>query len=442
MKTNALRATLAATLLGLSACSHSVTTAPYKPAEQNNGMVYALPRTQLSVTVTYTLNKSVQLKNGLPVGNPVYTLTVDKPAVVTPQLIPDAGNTFIISGDGLAKDGRLDASFKFAVDDNQLLTSVSADLTDKTPQVIQSLVGSAISYAKWAAVAGTAVKTLSAEEQAAVDLQKRYTDRIAAIDRAIPGISASGDKDRMGELKQLVAERALLVEALATHRAANAPVKSEKDIAYTQVISVADLVEGEVAIKPPAAYFGLKDDNTIPKVTVALAADSTQKDNARRKLFEQITAEETEGIYYRVPSRAALTIKQGGTVLFDNTLALAELGPINKVEARYKMWAKRKTTINFSKTTGSISDYGVDTTSSAEAVTGALATSLEKAQVAATELQKQKDDAKAKEKSAEELHLAEMEQQKKLLEAELDLIKAEKALAKEKAGDAPDGGNE
>lgn len=399
-----------------------------------SGVVYALPRTRVDVTVTYTVKSTTLQKNGVAAPTAARSASIKTPVTVTPVLVADDDNRFILSGEGLAKDGRLDSNFKFAVNDKQLLTSVSADLTDKSPETFQSLVGAAISIAKIAAVAG------------ADPVEDDYAARIGVLDTKIIAVSRADGKDRMKEMKALIDERALLVGALEKYREANSPVVAETAIPYTVSLNLDVLVAGGTQdIKAPASLLGIPDA-AVPVVRVTLACSTEQKANAALRVFAGSAEKPKDGVYYRVPSPARLQlalVKGNDTIpLFDAPVTFAHFGAIHYVEARYKMWARRKTTINFSEATGSLRDYGVESTSSAAAAATALDASLGKVQEAVAELKKQKEEAAAKVQSDDDKKLAALEQKQKLLDAELGVLKSEKALAKEKAGDAPDGGNE
>jgi len=133
------------------------------------------------------------------------------------------------------------------------------------------------------------------------------------------------------------------------------------------------------------------------------------------------------------PVRVRVTVAPKAVVVLDGEISFAQLGPFNQVEAKYKTWAKRTTQITFSPKTGSLSEYGVDATSSAEAATSALGTSLGKTQAAVEEIRKTQAAADAKKTSPNQLRLNDLEMQRDLLKAEADVIKARQELDQARA---------
>jgi hypothetical protein len=410
----------------LTGCATSVTTLPYQPAAMNNGVVYALPKNLLKVMVTYTIQKKTTLAHGL-VKTTTETPLLRKPIVLESVLTQDPENSFVLSGEGLVKDPRLDANFKFQVGPNQLLTGVSADLSDKSPEIIQGLVGSAISAAKLVAVAGEG-------EEAAL---KKLATRLDQIDQETVDLAAGADPKKLEKIQDLMKEQKVLLDYLNRHRELNTVKTEEREVAFSKTLDVAKLIwnkEGYwmAEIAASGATLGNFSDDVVPVITLQIQATAAQFHHATTPLA--LEAKGAPGIYYRVPTplRIVATTTKGTipVTLLDDTISFCQAGPINKVEARYKTFAKRKTTIEFSPVTGSISEYGVTSTSSAEEAAKTLDTSLGQVQHAVVDIQKAQAAAEAARKSPAQVRLAELETQKKLLETEADVIKAQQELAR------------
>jgi len=398
-------------------CVRSVTSNPYNPRSTNDGVVYSLPKTRLKLTITYTIEKETTLKNGIPVSKEE-TVKISKPIVVEPILAPDWSNTFVLSGEGLAKDSRLALSFKFAVGENQLLTSVTTDVTDKTPEAIGSLVGAGISIAKMAAVAG--------EEKVPPPLQKVQA-RLRAIDDEFATLASQSDPKKLEKLDALVKEQQALVAFAAKYQELNTPKTEQREVTYSRVLDFADLSWDSpgslwtTAVQAPGKMLGPNiNDYDVPRATIEVFATSDQHTNATTPFA--VPDKGADGILYRapVPLHTKITIAPNSVVVFDDLIAFAQAGAVDKVQARYKVFSNRKTSVTFSTATGSLKEYGVDTTSSAEAAAKALDTSLTKVQTAVTDIQKAQKDAK----------LAELETQKKLVDAQAALLKAQQDAAK------------
>jgi Skp family chaperone for outer membrane proteins len=126
-------------------------------------------------------------------------------------------------------------------------------------------------------------------------------------------------------------------------------------------------------------------------------------------------------------------------------MSYPQFGAIGVAPVRSKRFAKQKTGITVSATTGALKTYKVEGGSSAEGAASTVATALGSVQQSLLDikvgqelelLKKQKEllDAKkaldsAPEQSAEDKKLAELRKQKELVDAELALAKAKKDLA-------------
>jgi len=189
-------------------------------------------------------------------------------------------------------------------------------------------------------------------------------------------------------------------------------------------------------ISAPAAKLEDFPQAEVPSTRIELFVTEEQFKNANNKFFSETSGTLEPSVIYRVPTpvRVRVIVAPKNVVVFDGEIPFAQLGPFNKVEAKYKLWAKRKTQINFSPNTGSIKEYGVEATSSAEAVAKALDTSLSKVQTAVDDIRKKQETAEAAKKTPEKIKLDELEIQRKLLEAESALIKAQQELNKLKSG--------
>jgi hypothetical protein len=413
-----------------SGCARSVTTAPYVLNKRNSGVVYALPKTRLRVTVTYTVIAKTKIENGIASPLPK-EIVIAKPVVIEPLLVSDTKNTFVLSGERLVKDSRLDASFKFQLNDNQTLASVTSESLDKSPEIFQGLVGSGISIAKMVAVAGAGGIPTPLKEIGA---------RIKVIDNEVAALATGNDTDKATKIKKLLDEESVLMDAAKRYLELNGEKSEEKDIAYIQILDVADFSKvgnsytKEVAV--PAAKLGDFNQPAIPVLKIELLLTDDQMARAKANFFSDDKAKPDPSIVYRVPTpvRVKATAAPKNVVVFEDDILFAQIGPFNSVEAKYKLWAKRKTAITFSATTGSVKEYGVESTSSAEAAAKALDTSLTKVQGAVVDIQKAQAAAEAAKKTPEQTKIIELDTQKKLLEAEAALIKAQQELDKLKPG--------
>jgi hypothetical protein len=383
--------------------------------------------TRLKASITYTIQKETKMSNGIPVST-TETVLISKPITLESILSPDEANSFVLSGDGLAKDSRLDMSFKFGVSDNKLLASVTSDITDKTPAIVEGFVGSGISIAKMVAVAGEGLP----------EPLKKVSTRLDVINNEIVSLASQTDPKKLDKIAALVKEQQALLTFATKYNEMNTPKTEEHDVVYTVVLDLGDFKWDGIAkawtyeIRAPGKKLGDKINNSdVPGATIQVFG--TADHHANSIMSYKVPEEGENGILYRAPAflRTKVTIAPFNILVYDDYIPFAQAGPINKVEARYKIFTNRKTTITFSSSTGSVKEYGVEAGSSAEAVTKSLDTSLSKTQTALEEIRKAQAAAR---KSPEETKLADLDIQKKLADGEANLIKSQKELDKLKAG--------
>jgi len=409
-----------------SGCMSSVTTLAYNPNKANHGVVYALPRTRLKVTVNYTIRRETTLQNGIPL-NTNQTVLVGKPVVLETLQAPDPNNRFVLSGNGLVNDSRLDASFKFSVDDNQLLTAVTTDITDRSPEIFQSLVASGISMAKLAVAAG--------ERRELPGPLKPVEARLIAINGEAATLAGQDDPKKLDKLDALMKEQQAWLAFISKYQDLNGTKTDDHDVPYSEILDLNDFQkQGDHwtrEIQASGKKLGDHIDNlAVPRTVVDVFLTDEQHDNATQGY--SVASKGENDILYRAstPVRTRVTVLPDNVVVFNDYIPFVQAGPVNKVQARYKAFAKRKTTITFGAATGTLKDYGVDSTSSAQAMAGALDTSLGKVQTAVNDIQKAQAAAAAAKKTPEQEQLDQLDTQKKLLDAQAAVINARQTLDK------------
>jgi hypothetical protein len=421
-------------VLAFCGCVRSVTTLPYS-GKLNHGVVYALPKTKLKISATYTVRETTAQKDGIPLTAVTNEIFIAKPVNLEALVVPDAANRFVLSGEGLIKDSRLDSSFKFQLGDNQLLTSVSAEATDKSPEIFQGLVGSALTIAKMAAVAGRG-------EPLPAPLPDILT-RLQSIDREIGALAKEPPStNKFERIALLTKEQDVLLGVAAKFIERNAAKVKETEVTHTWLLDVSDFkmngAWAEATISIPPKKLGDFEEGEAPRLKVQIGLSEQELANATQSFFASTNSKGQAGVIYRSPQpvRVRVTNLDKQTLILDDFVQFANVGAFNVVEVKTKTWAKRKTEITFNPGTGSLKEYGVEATSSAEAAAKALDSSLTKVQTALGDIKKAQDAAEATKKSPEDAKLTDLEMQKKLVDAEANLIKAQQELDKLKSGSA------
>jgi hypothetical protein len=425
---------LAMTSAASGCATHSISSDYVKPtaALPTKGVVYALPKTRLKVTVTYTVSTTTIYSNGVK-SIAVPAVSIRAPVVVEALLVGDRDNMFVAKGDKLIDAATLDTTFKITLGSEQLLTGVSADTSDKSGEVLKNIVGSAISVAKILAVAGTGTSQTITKIQQAID----------KIDASIAALADSTDGQRAAKIKALIEERKALVDFLGSLQEDNKSTTEDKQATYSTIVDVNSMTWDPATlvwtadVQAPPNLVGVANASAVPKVTLKIFATGDEHTRALTK-YESLSATDREGILYRIPAYLHVQGEVvGQSTVLDGYLPIMQAGLVGTLEAKSKSFTKRNTSITFDGQTGALKEFGVVTESSAAASTKAISESLGSVQTAVADLKKAREDEKNAEKSDAQVETASLKEQTDLINAQFALIEAQQKLDAAKAPKQP-----
>jgi hypothetical protein len=470
-------------------CAHQVYSSKLTTTTPPKGVVYALPKTVLKVTIPYTVRETSRVTNGYA-SSSLQVVLVQKPVVIETKSVADLGHTFVLSGDDLNDDVLLEAGIEFKLNDNGLLEGVSADTTDNTLKAVQSSVSAAISVAKVLAVpkgpesppelnaalyrinqiyreigelvapdiipvvaspeappevdmkvpelpGAKAPKSEPARAPAKVAAKKPIAERMAEV------------KKRQGLIEVLTQELEKLQAIVQTYQDKNKDVVKETELTYTLTIDP-DLFDKSQAdwtykIAPDQLVKGVTSAE-MPRVKLVLKGAGAQETQVSGGWKPQ---DKNPGFVYRAAATLPLLVQVNNTDVLQDWVSLPQLGHFASASVESKRFTTRKTSATFSNVSGALKEYKVNTGSSADKVTEAVASSLDSVQkslldirygLKIEDLQKQKELADAKKalepspgQSDVEKTIADLKEQANLTQAKLALEQAQRELEKFRA---------
>lgn len=420
-----------ACLLGAGCVKH-VSVSPLSTTEPVRGVVYALPKTLLKVTVTYTVQEKRKLVHGAVKGDPAQSVVISKPIVIEPVNLADERARLVLQGSDLSDDWLLETNLGFAVDERGLLASVEADTKDQTLAAAKALVTAGIDAVELVTVAK------SGDDEPLKSLRKRLEELYALVPTVKEG--KDGKPTRLEQLDQLRKEIELLLGLIEAWSKSNTSTVSSADFVIVTLVDPEACERKDALlscrVQPPSLGSGLPRE-TLPVVKLLLEVPQTASALATTTLAAR------QGVAYRVPLTTRLRVEAafGGATwqLADTEVRLAQFGPIAFVDASTRPLGNRKTSATFDA--AGLRTYKVDSSSVADKALDSAAGALESSRKALTavrydlqleSLEKQKSLADAKKalepKTEDEEALAALKRKTALLQAEAELEKAKKAL--------------
>ena len=411
--------------------SKSLSVSPTNSAIQatsqhvQRGVIYGLPKTLLKITVPYTIVRRTLVQNGVTQAPPLApSVEVRKPIKIEPIYIADPSNLYVMTGAELFDSIWLDTSTKLTVGSNAMLSAVESDVTDKGPEVASSTVSSALTIAKLVAAAGPA------EGEPMPTIKTRLRKIGDALKIAIEEYAMASDdavlKKSKDKIDALLAERTMLLTIVKAYEDASTQTETLTEVEYTITIDPSDptafaTIAGKPFLQhtltPPIEIFGSDCRGVTPTVVAVNLYRSTldQSISSQRAITTKI-----EGIPYRSAVPIRVTVDIGGAPAFDGYIPMSQYGSVAVADAKYKPWAHMKTAAKFDPITGSLVEYGVDASSSAEKAAKVLDESATKISTTLGEIQKARTDAAT---AAAAKPQADLTAQKNELQAQYDLDK-------------------
>ena len=334
----------------------------YDPAPAGGlifGTPYFLGKTVLKLTVNYTLREVTELVDGVARGTvPQPVATFIKSVQIQPLLMPDERYRLQLTETAL-DDVLLDSSTGIGLSDDGVLLSVNSTMTDKSSQVVQSLLNTAVLVGK-AAVAEAAEDT-----SWTLILHERIRAAYQELAEAAQAAGTTTD-----QLRAIQARIDVLQTALKAYRDANKPTFTDRDVTFVAQLdptrwtppeSIIQLTDPEHRVVPPRLRL---------RLDLAGSPTSAVPEMKRRP-----------GVIYRVPCPVPTTVEldRGATweVLLTQNVLFAQFGPLAAVDVRGRRFTTRTAALQFSAQTGGLKQITQTSTSTAADALGTLHSAVE-----------------------------------------------------------------
>lgn len=399
-------------------CAHSVQVLPYSDKSRNKGVVYALPRALLKVTVPYTIEQKSKMDFGHVKELDVAEAHIRKPVIVEAAPAPDLKNLMVLTGQGISDDWLLDSSLGFRVDQHLMISSLEASVQDKGIELARATVSAAVDIAKLATAAA------AGPGDPGPDL-KMLLHRIHALYREDASkLAVSSDPAKIEKLATLRKELEQLTALVATYEEGTKDRIESVDLTYTAFVDPAACPAKDGAYECVVQAKELpKVKAGIPAVKLRLALSAEAYERGKRAYFSQGNASET-GIVYRVGEPVTVAVSTGGELpAFEQQLVLPQFGRFGVVDVSAKAFGNRTTTVSFDAS--GLREYRLASESKSEKAVAALGESAKALAAARAELEPT---------SKAEQELADLKAQTELIQAQIALERAKAELEAARRG--------
>lgn len=365
-----------------SGCTTSLRSDPVEDNNAGGGLLYALPKKDLEIDLTWEIGECRNADNGVKID---YTLSAE----VRERLYPDPDARFVLRYEDLNAATKVTET-KVSLLANGTLASINAKIDDRTGEVVGNTVAGIASIARAIALPGTKTKQLVdsdadkksrqsvCSESSSVQFQTLQVHRkeLEALERQTPDrakadarlqlaksnlgrvrdelrrLQAKDANATPGELKEAQAAEEAAMKALAEARAARDALgddlreafkaeilrlRAARTFKFTQRVTPGERNQWSVSLPAKAIALlleGEPDPEEIPVAEISIKPLGAKSSGAPPA---ELAA---EGIVYRLPATAHLTIAAkadgatAGPVVLDILVVVPQLGTFAALDLR------------------------------------------------------------------------------------------------------------
>lgn len=406
--------------------------------DMDRGIQYFLPKTLVALRITYTVVDKVKYQSGVP-SDPTRTIVIEKPITVETRLHPDSRHPLMIDPEG-GDAAMLETKFGFRVGDSGLLLGVDSTVKDHSVEFVQQLVGTAISTAKLIATAVAGGRAPREE----------LKTRIDAVTLELSQTSKETDA-----VKRLARVQTLQKELTALLAVEDALVKANR-LDETRTDVVRDVLLDPGTFTPKAGWYesdeivplnqfqtadgkGMIDPALLPKVKVSVRLEESEFGRATAPI---LATGDVPGVLYRsaAPVETRVQVTAGGVVseVGHAVLLMSQFGRVSVAPLRSKRAGDREIHATIGPA-GGLTEYKVDSGSTADQMLQKISTSVDGLQKAVGEIRYEIPTDAAKAKAGRDKAVGELTNvtsETELLKAKIDNEQAKADLKKLQAENA------
>jgi hypothetical protein len=357
-----------AAVLCLAGCkTTSVQSVPLKAGQVSSGLVYALPKTLVEVSLDLEYYVKVRpAKDDVPEKVTAVVLGLasgDEPVRLTAHQVPDWKRAFVLQ---TPTDRLTAATFKLEYRSDALLSSLNSQADDKSAAVIANTLGALVNVARM----------LKSDSPAKFTPTGVKVTLRAVVDASSIG---NGTTPFANQLTALARETPAAVQALYPE----------------SKIEVAPTVPSKVIL----AFLDSVDAGAAPNADVAEWSKSVATD---LKLKD---GQPAPGIFYAIPQSRLVSLQVGDSTVATATISDATNSRVAFADLRGRRFSNVHHVLTFFENSHGLSKYEATSTSAAEGATGSLQASTDTIKQTVEELRNARitarDEAK-KERDASE----------------------------------------
>ncbi|HRB71509.1 MAG TPA: DUF4831 family protein [Flavobacterium sp.] len=377
--------------------------------KETKGLVYSLPKTVLQLDIKVkSLTKKIVENGIIRLESPSYTI---KSINVTPVLIDDPEATYAFVTDKEKFFFEDNTSLKFNQFGN--IQQISSELNDKRPEFIANILKGGASIAKMVLTAGEgdkigesktktidAIKTKisDAQEKLVIAVEKRDAKEIKALKEQLVeyySILKSYYENNREENLESELEYSFTVDVPETGYTLPLNTHTGRDGMPEIILAINEketITSSNRVVLPNGGATGsiTTGENTNKAVANNNKTDSSGSLTSQAKKTDAKDSNPYEGLIYRAPKTVVLKIyaKSGEKkfLLFERPVAFPQFGQVTVLPVTAKIFTKKKTAIEFDPSTGSLSQYAVESGASSDAVGKTFASTAEDLRTTITDI--------------------------------------------------------
>jgi len=341
----------------LIGCTYKIKTVQFsdKAILKKNNLFYQLPKTMLTVSITYRVIEKTSVINGIA-DLPEISYLV-KTSEIKPFVVNDPTQMYIAKGKNISHLFFLKENIDFQFNEKGIIQSVESTFEDKSLESVESTLKGVAAIVKSIALAGEST------DPYLIDLRDKITKAYQNLIKAI-------DSNKENDIIKYKNQIKNYYESLKHYLENNKVITIESEKIYTYIIDPSSM---QVDAKTNERSFIIQPLDVMPEVQIVIEPVVLVSNREKILKFGKLTKGETQipGLIYTLPTSlktSVLVSTLAGTnqTIFEGNIDYSQFGHLGVVPVSSKIFTSRKTNLEFNNMTGALTKYKTESGSSSE----------------------------------------------------------------------------
>ncbi len=344
----------------LNGCTYRINSIRYhyQIDIKKNDLFYHIPKTIIILTINYKITEKTIVKNGIetiePIEYGVSSLDVQTMAINDPSQL------YIARGKNISHQFFLKENTDFKFNEKGIIQSVESEYEDKSLETVGSTLKGISTLVKTITLSGKNVDSLFIES---------INSKINIVySNLLNSISVYNDKDITKYKNQLKGYHDLLKQYKESEQESEQEIIKETEKSYTLYID-----PDQLTTNSGKKEFIYQPINLMPEVKLQIELNNIK--NNKSKVLDSATNKSIDaiipGLVYNIPASLKTVVTVSTTAasnqsVFQKYIDYAQYGNLGVVPVSSKLFANRKTVLEFNSTTGTLISYKTESGSSSE----------------------------------------------------------------------------